>query len=97
MNFQRGRQREPLEINFIPLIDVLIVILIFLMITTTYRKYTELQINAADGAGRQAARAAERDRVLRERPGPATSSTATRCRSRAWSSSPRSCAAPAAR
>ena len=45
MNFQRGRQREQLEINLVPLIDVMMVILIFLMITTTYSKYTELQIN----------------------------------------------------
>ena len=45
MNFQRGRQREPLEINLVPLIDVMMVILIFLMITTTYNKYAELQIN----------------------------------------------------
>ncbi len=50
MNFQRFQAREPLEINLIPLIDVLLVILIFLMITTTYSKYAELQINlpAAD-------------------------------------------------
>jgi len=45
MNFQRFQAREPLEINLIPLIDVLLVILIFLMITTTYSKYAELQIN----------------------------------------------------
>jgi biopolymer transport protein ExbD len=45
VNFQRGRQKEPLEINLVPLIDVMMVILIFLMITTTYSKYTELQIN----------------------------------------------------
>jgi len=45
MNFQRGRQREELEINLVPMIDVMLVILIFLMITTTYSKYTELQIN----------------------------------------------------
>jgi biopolymer transport protein ExbD len=44
MDFQRGRQKEPLEINLVPLIDVMMVILIFLMITTTYSKYTELQI-----------------------------------------------------
>ncbi len=44
MNFQRPRPEEP-EINLIPLIDVLLVILIFLMITTTYSKYTELKIN----------------------------------------------------
>src|SRR6266480_345764 len=45
MNFQRGQEKEPLEINLVPLIDVMMVILIFLMITTTYNKYTELQIN----------------------------------------------------
>jgi biopolymer transport protein ExbD len=45
VNFQRGREKEPLEINLVPLIDVMMVILIFLMITTTYSKYTELQIN----------------------------------------------------
>lgn len=45
MNFQRGRTREEPEINLVPMIDVMLVILIFLMITTTYSKYTELQIN----------------------------------------------------
>ena len=45
MNFQRGREKEPLEINLVPMIDVMLVILIFLMITTTYSKYSELQIN----------------------------------------------------
>jgi biopolymer transport protein ExbD len=44
MNFQRGKEKEPLEINLVPMIDVMLVILIFLMITTTYSKYTELQI-----------------------------------------------------
>ena len=45
MNFQRGQEKEPLEINLVPLIDVMLVILIFLMVTTTYSKFTELQIN----------------------------------------------------
>jgi biopolymer transport protein ExbD len=45
VNFQRGRYKEEPEINLVPLIDVMMVILIFLMITTTYSKYTELQIN----------------------------------------------------
>ena len=45
MNFQRFQARETLEINLIPLIDVLLVILIFLMITTTYSRFAELQIN----------------------------------------------------
>lgn len=45
MNFQRGRNREEPEINLIPMIDVLLVILIFLMITTTYSKFAGLEIN----------------------------------------------------
>jgi biopolymer transport protein ExbD len=44
VNFQRGKQKEPLEINLVPLIDVMMVILIFLMISTTYSKYSELEI-----------------------------------------------------
>jgi len=41
----RGTIKEDLEINLIPMIDVLLVILIFLMVTTTYSKFAELQIN----------------------------------------------------
>ena len=43
MNFRKRRLEEP-EINLIPFIDVLLVILIFLMLSTTYSKYTELQV-----------------------------------------------------
>ncbi len=43
MRFRRRRAEEP-EINLIPFIDVLLVVLIFLMLTTTYSKYSELQI-----------------------------------------------------
>ncbi len=52
MNFQRGRVREEPEINLIAMIDVLLVILIFLMITTTYSKFSGLEINlpTADAA-----------------------------------------------
>jgi biopolymer transport protein ExbD len=45
MDFQRGRSREEPEINLIPLIDVLLVIIIFLMLTTTYSKFSGLEIN----------------------------------------------------
>ena len=44
MNLRGARVREDPEINFIPLIDVLLVILIFLMVTTTYQRVAELQI-----------------------------------------------------
>lgn len=55
MNFQRGRHREEPEINLIPMIDVLLVILIFLMITTTYSKFSGLEINlpTADSASQK--------------------------------------------
>ena len=45
MKFRAHSYREEPEINFIPLIDVLLVILIFLMVTTTYSRFAELQIN----------------------------------------------------
>ncbi len=44
MNLRGNRTRDDPEINFIPLIDVLLVILIFLMVTTTYQRVAELQI-----------------------------------------------------
>ena len=44
MNFRKPRPEDP-EINLIPFIDVLLVILIFLMLSTTYSKFTELQIS----------------------------------------------------
>ena len=57
MKFSRRRMEEP-EINLIPFIDVLLVVLIFLMLSTTYSRFTELQINLP---------AAEAEK-LRERP-----------------------------
>jgi biopolymer transport protein ExbD len=51
MNFQRGRVREEPEINLIPMIDVLLVILIFMLVTTTYAKFAELQINLPQASG----------------------------------------------
>ena len=44
MNFRPGSRDEP-EINLIPFIDILLVVLIFLMLTTTYSKFTELNVN----------------------------------------------------
>ena len=59
MNFRRHRRHEEPEINLIPFIDVLLVILIFLMLSTSYSRFTELQLNlpAADAE------------PMRERPG----------------------------
>ena len=44
MKFRKASGREDPEINLIPFIDVLLVILIFLMVTTSYSKFSELQI-----------------------------------------------------
>lgn len=55
MNFQRGRKREDLEINLIPMIDVLLVILIYLMVTTTFSQLAELQINLPTANGEKSA------------------------------------------
>ena len=45
LNFRRGRPQEEPEINLVPFIDILLVIVIFLSVTTTYSRYSELQIN----------------------------------------------------
>lgn len=45
MNFRRARATDVPEINLIPFIDVLLVIIIFLMLTTTYAKFSGLEIN----------------------------------------------------
>jgi biopolymer transport protein ExbD len=59
MNFGRRRRPEEPEINLIAFIDVLLVILIFLMLSTTYSRFTELQLNLP---------AADAD-AMRQRPG----------------------------
>ena len=53
MNFQRGRIREEPEINLIPMIDIFLVIIIFLMVSTTYAKFSELQINLPQASGEE--------------------------------------------
>lgn len=53
MNFRKRHREEP-EINLVPFIDVLLVILIFLMLSTTYSKYTELKINLPVADSQQA-------------------------------------------
>ncbi len=53
MNFKRRQAQEEPEINLIPFIDVLLVVLIFLMLTTTYAKLTELKINLPSAQAQQ--------------------------------------------
>ena len=64
MRFARTQKDDP-EINLIPMIDVLLVIIIFLMLTTTYARYSELKINlpSAD-AEKKLERANEIDVVI---------------------------------
>jgi biopolymer transport protein ExbD len=64
MNFQRGRQKEEPEINLVPMIDVLLVILIFLVITTTYSKFAELEINLPQSAADAVDKNIERPNVI---------------------------------
>lgn len=54
MKFRNSSSPEP-EINLIPFIDVLLVVIIFLMLSTTYSKFTEMQLNlpVADAAAQQ--------------------------------------------
>lgn len=51
MNFRRAIRRDEPDINFIPLIDLLLVILIFLMVTTTYNRYRELAVDLPSASG----------------------------------------------
>ena len=47
MNFRKNNRSDDPELNFIPLIDVLLVILIFLAVSTTFDNFSELKINLA--------------------------------------------------
>ena len=55
MDFRRGRKHEELEINLVPLIDVLLVIIIFLVVSATFSRINELKINlpTADASPQQ--------------------------------------------
>ncbi len=54
MNFRRGSGRDEPEINLIPFIDVLLVIIIFLMMTTTYNKVSGIEIDLPTAAATNA-------------------------------------------
>ena len=55
MNFRKKVKQDDLEINFIPLIDVLLVIIIFLVVSTTFSKFSELKINLPTAEANQVA------------------------------------------
>ena len=54
MNFSR-RQRQPLEITLTPMIDVVFLLLIFFMVTTTFSQQSELKINLPEAQGEESA------------------------------------------
>lgn len=53
MNFRKGRREDYPEINLIPFIDILLVIVIFLAVTTTYARFAELKINLPTSTAEQ--------------------------------------------
>lgn len=53
MDFRRGRREDYPEINLIPFIDILLVIVIFLAVTTTYARFAELKINLPTSSAEQ--------------------------------------------
>ena len=60
MNFRKKVREDDLEINFIPLIDVLLVIIIFLVVSTTFTKFSELKINLPTAEANQVDKKVER-------------------------------------
>lgn len=64
MNFQRGQKKEEPEINLVPMIDVLLVILIFLVITTTYSKFSELEITLPEATAIEVDKNVERPHTI---------------------------------
>ena len=53
MDFRRGRREDYPDINLIPFIDILLVIVIFLAVTTTYARFAELKINLPTSTAEQ--------------------------------------------
>lgn len=55
MNFRTRRRPDDVELNFVPLIDVLIVLLIFLMVTTSFSRLGQLKVDLPQAASDAAA------------------------------------------
>jgi biopolymer transport protein ExbD len=53
MDFRRGRREDYPDINLIPFIDILLVIVIFMAVTTTYARFAELKINLPTSSAEQ--------------------------------------------
>lgn len=55
MNFSARQKQEDPEVNLVPLIDLLLVILIFLVVTTTYSKIAPLRVDLPQSTAEQVA------------------------------------------
>ena len=64
MNFRKKSKQDDLEINFIPLIDVLLVIIIFLVVSTTFSKFSELKINLPTAEANQVDKKVEKINIF---------------------------------
>jgi biopolymer transport protein ExbD len=51
MDFRRKNRRRGVEIGLIPMIDVLLVLLFFFMVATTFRNHSDLKINLPEASG----------------------------------------------
>lgn len=52
MNFRSGRRREEPDVNLTPLIDVVFLLLIFFMVSTTFNQQSEISIQLPQAAGK---------------------------------------------
>ena len=68
MRFRRSRQEE-VSVNITPLIDVVFLLLIFFMVTTTFTRETQLQINLPESQSQMAAEEAKPIEILIDRTG----------------------------
>ena len=50
MKFRRNRQRESVDINLASLIDVVFVLLLFFVVTTTFTRQTQLRVELPEAA-----------------------------------------------
>ena len=59
MKFRRNRQRENVDINLASLIDVVFVLLLFFVVTTTFTRETQLRVELPEAASASQAPAEE--------------------------------------
>ncbi|MBF8676897.1 biopolymer transporter ExbD [Pseudomonas fulva] len=55
MKFRRNRQRENIDINLASLIDVVFVLLLFFVVTTTFTRETQLRVELPEAASAERA------------------------------------------